>query len=188
MDVLLMMDSVTHFAMAQREIGLASGEPPTTKGYTPSVFSYLPLIVERAGNFQKGSITGIYTVLVEGDDMEEPIADTLRSLLDGHVVLDRALAQIRHFPAVNILRSVSRLTGSLLDDRQKALVAKFVRTLADYKNSEDMIRIGAYVAGSNPDTDYAIGMIDRMNAFLRQAIEEGCSTENSFEALASLFA
>ncbi len=187
MDVLLMMDSVTRFAMAQREIGLASGEPPTTKGYTPSVFSYLPLIVERAGNFEQGSITGVYTVLVEGDDMEEPIADTLRSLLDGHIVLDRALAQIRHFPAVNILRSVSRLTGNLLNDREKELVGKFVRTLADYKNSEDMIRIGAYVAGSHPATDYAISMIEGMNAFLRQAIEEGCTIEKSFNALEALF-
>ncbi len=186
-DVLLMMDSVTRFAMAGREIGLAAGEPPTTKGYTPSVFSQLPLLVERAGNFEKASITGIYTVLVEGDDMEEPIADALRSLLDGHIVLDRALAQVRHFPAINVMRSVSRLTSRLLNDGQKAMAAKFIQTLANYKNSEDMIRIGAYVKGSHPDTDYAVNMIDRLNGFLKQPVEEGCTIADSFKQLEALF-
>jgi flagellum-specific ATP synthase len=187
MDVLLMMDSVTRFAMAAREIGLAAGEPPTTKGYTPSVFAQLPLLVERAGNFEQASITAIYTVLVEGGDMEEPIADTLRSLLDGHIVLDRALAQRRHFPAINVLKSVSRLTSRLLRAEHKSTTAKFIQTLANYRNSEDMIRIGAYVRGSHPDTDYAINMIDRLNEFLQQPVEEVCTIESSFKALEALF-
>jgi flagellum-specific ATP synthase len=188
LDVLLMMDSVTRFAMASREIGLAAGEPPTTKGYTPSVFAQLPLLVERAGNFQNASITAIYTVLVEGDDMEEPIADTLRSLLDGHIVLDRALAQRRHFPAINVLKSVSRLTGRLLKDENKPNAAKFIQTLANYKNSEDMIRIGAYVPGSHAETDFAIKMIDKLNAFLCQAVGEACTIKSAYQALAKLFA
>lgn len=186
-DVLFMMDSATRLAMAAREIGLAAGEPPTTKGYTPSVFSMLPRIFERSGNFGQASITGIYTVLVEGDDMEDPVADTLRSILDGHFVLDRGLAQKRHFPAIDILRSVSRLTERLLSARQKELVSRFTRILADYKNSEDMIRIGAYVRGSHPETDYAIDMVDRANEYLRQPVEECCSIEGSLNALEALF-
>ena len=187
-DVLFMMDSATRLAMAQREIGLAAGEPPTTKGYTPGVFSLLPRLMERAGKFEKASITGIYTVLVEGDDMEEPVADTVRSILDGHIVLDRDLAQRRHFPAINILRSVSRLTGRLLSESEKDLLARFIRILADYKNSEDMIRIGAYVRGSHKATDYAMDMIDRANEFLRQPVDERCSIEESFAALERLLA
>ncbi len=182
-DVLLMMDSATRLAMAAREIGLAAGEPPTTKGYTPSVFSLLPRVLERSGKFEKASITGIYTVLVEGDDMEEPVADTMRSILDGHIVLDRGLAQRRHFPAIDILRSVSRLTGRLLSEREKILVSKFIRILDDYKNSEDMIRIGAYARGSHKETDYAIDMIDRANEFLMQQVAERCSIEESIAAL-----
>lgn len=186
-DVLLMMDSVTRFAMAAREVGLTAGEPPTTKGYTPSVFSLLPRLLERAGKFEKASITGVYTVLVEGDDMEEPVADTVRSILDGHIVLDRALAHSRHFPAINVLRSVSRLTDRLLDKDQSGLAARFLQTLANYKNSEDMIRIGAYVRGSHPETDYAIQMVDKMNGFLRQGKEEYSSIEDSRTALLQLF-
>jgi flagellum-specific ATP synthase len=186
-DVLLMMDSVTRFAMAAREVGLSAGEPPTTKGYTPSVFSLLPRLLERAGSFEKASITGVYTVLVEGDDMEEPVADTVRSILDGHIVLDRALAQNRHFPAINVLRSVSRLTDRLFDKKQSGVAASFMQTLANYKNSEDMIRIGAYVRGSHPDTDFAIDMIDKLNAYLRQDTEEYCSIEDARAALEKLF-
>ncbi len=185
-DVVLMMDSVTRFAMAAREIGLAAGEPPTTKGYTPSVFSYLPRLLERAGNFETGSITGIYTVLVEGGDMEDPIADSLRAILDGHIVLDRSLAQNRHFPAIDILKSVSRLTSRLLDQGMKELCAKFIRTLSLYKSSEDMIRIGAYARGAHRETDYAITMIDKLNEYLCQAVEEPCSIEEARDALEAL--
>ncbi|MFZ2444966.1 MAG: FliI/YscN family ATPase [Syntrophobacteraceae bacterium] len=185
-DVLFMMDSATRLAMAAREIGLAAGEPPTTKGYTPSVFSLLPRLFERSGNFDSASITGLYTVLVEGDDMEDPVADTLRSILDGHFVLDRSLAQKRHFPAIDVLRSVSRLTDRLLSAGNKELVSRFTRVLADYRNSEDMIRIGAYVRGSHQDTDYAIDMIDRVNEYLKQPVEENCSIEDSLRALEEL--
>jgi flagellum-specific ATP synthase len=186
-DVLFMMDSATRLAMAQREIGLAGGEPPTTKGYTPSVFSLLPRLFERSGRFDGASITGIYTVLVEGNDMEDPVADTLRSILDGHIVLDRGLAQKRHFPAIDVLESVSRLTERLLSDRYKELASRFIRILADYKNSEDMIRIGAYVRGSHQETDYAIKMIEKANEFLMQPVIERCSIEESFAALEELF-
>ncbi len=186
-DVLFMMDSATRLAMAAREIGLAAGEPPTTKGYTPSVFSLLPRLFERSGRFDSASITGIYTVLVEGNDMEDPVADTLRSILDGHIVLDRALAQKRHFPAIDVLISVSRLTGRLLSEKHKELVSRFIRILADYKNSEDMIRIGAYVRGSHPETDYAIEMVEKANEFLKQEITENCSVEKSLNALEELF-
>jgi len=186
-DVLLMMDSITRFAMAAREIGLAAGEPPTTKGYTPSVFSQLPLLLERAGNFEKASITGIFTVLVEGDDLEDPVADTVRSILDGHIVLDRKLANNRHYPSIEVLKSVSRLTGRLQKGEHKACATKFIQTLAHYRNSEDMIRIGAYVRGSHGETDYAIGMIEKLNAYLQQPVEECCSIEEAQRALKALF-
>jgi len=185
-DVLFMMDSATRLAMAAREIGLAAGEPPTTKGYTPSVFSLLPRLFERSGKFEGASITGIYTVLVEGDDLEDPVADTLRSILDGHIVLERELAQKRHFPAIDVLKSVSRLTERLLSDRCKNLASRLIRILADYKNNEDMIRIGAYVRGSHKDTDYAIDMIDKANEFLMQPVAESCSIEESLRALEGL--
>lgn len=186
-DVLLMMDSVTRFAMAAREIGLAAGEPPTTKGYTPSVFAELPRLLERAGNFEKASITGLFTVLVEGDDMEDPIADTVRSILDGHIVLDRRLAQNRHYPAINILKSVSRLTSRLQVGEHKELASRFIQTLANYASSEDMIRIGAYVHGSHKETDYAILMINRLNAYLQQPVEEAGTIQDAQEALKVLF-
>jgi flagellum-specific ATP synthase len=185
-EVLFMMDSATRLAMAAREIGLAAGEPPTTKGYTPSVFSLLPRLFERSGRFEGASITGIYTVLVEGDDLEDPVADTLRSILDGHIVLDRELAQKRHFPAIDVLKSVSRLTDRLLSDRYKNLASRFVRVLADYKNNEDMIRIGAYVRGSSKETDYAIDMIEKTNEFLVQPVVERCTVEESLAALEGL--
>jgi len=186
-DVLLMMDSVTRFAMAAREIGLSAGEPPTTKGYPPSVFSLIPRLLERAGSFEQATITGIFTVLVEGDDLEDPIADTLRSILDGHIVLDRALAQNRHYPAIDVLKSVSRLVGHLLDEEQKALAARFIRTMANYKSIEDMVHIGAYVKGSHHESDYAIDMIDRLNEYLRQPVEESSPVEASRERLQTLF-
>jgi flagellum-specific ATP synthase len=185
-DVLFMMDSVTRFAMAAREIGLAAGEPPTTKGYTPSVFSQLPQLLERAGNFENASITGIFTVLVEGDDLDDPIADAVRSILDGHLVLDRELAQKHRYPAIDVLKSVSRLTEQLLDRHQKILAAQFVQILGRYKSTEDMINIGAYVPGTNSDTDYAIAMIDRLYDYLQQAVAQRCSTLDAQNELTAL--
>ncbi len=187
LDVLLMMDSVTRFAMAAREVGLSAGEPPTTKGYTPSVFSQLPRLLERAGNFERGSITGIYTVLVDGGDMDDPVADSVRSILDGHIVLSRKLAQDRHYPSIDVLQSVSRLTSRLLDEEQRNLSSQLIQTLALYKGSEDMIRIGAYVKGSHRETDYAIGMIDKINEFLQQPVEQHASIQDARRALEALF-
>lgn len=187
-DVLFMMDSVTRFAMAAREIGLAAGEPPTTKGYPPSVYGLLPQVLERTGNFREASITGIYTVLVEGDDLDDPVADTVRSILDGHIVLDRALAHQRHYPAIDPLKSVSRLTDRLLDAEQKRFAARFIQTLAHYRNSEDMIQIGAYVKGTHPDTDYAISMIQKLNEYLRQDVTDRCTVAESLKWLKTLFA
>lgn len=186
-DVLFMMDSVTRFAMAAREIGLGAGEPPTSKGYTPSVFGHLPQLLERAGNFETASITGIYTVLVEGDDLEDPIADALRSILDGHVVLDRKLAHRHQYPAINILKSVSRLTDQLLTKEQQAPLSHFVQTLARYEASEDMINIGAYTVGTNPDVDYAITMYDKFCHYLRQPVDEKCPIQDARNALAAMF-
>jgi flagellum-specific ATP synthase len=185
-DVLLMVDSITRLAMAAREVGLAAGEPPTSKGYTPSVFSMLPQVLERAGNFERGSITGIYTVLVEGDDLDDPIADTVRSILDGHIVLDRRLAQNRHYPAIDVLKSVSRLTDQITSPEHRNLAKRFIEIMAQYRRNEDMIRIGAYVKGSHPETDYAISMIDKLNAYLRQPIEERCTIEESISMLRTL--
>ncbi len=186
-DVLLMMDSITRFAMASREVGLAAGEPPTSKGYTPSVFSALPQLLERAGNFSRGSITGIFTVLVEGDDLDDPIADTVRSILDGHIVLDRNLAQNRHYPAIDVLKSVSRLTDQVVRPEHRKLAKRFIEVMAQYRRHEDMIRIGAYVKGSHPETDYAISMIEKLNAYLRQPIEEKSSVRDSITMLEALF-
>ncbi len=187
-DVILMMDSVTRFAMAGREVGLASGEPPTTKGYTPSVFAHLPKLLERAGNAGKGgSITGIYTVLVEGDDFDEPIADTMRSILDGHIVLSRQLAHERHFPAIDVLQSISRLAPDLMDSRHSSLAGELIKNLAVYRNSEDMIKIGAYVKGTNPETDRAISLIDKINQYLRQDVEEASDFSDSVKRLGQIF-
>ncbi len=187
-DVILMMDSATRFAMAAREVGLSSGEPPTTKGYTPSVFAHLPRLLERAGNTRdKGSITGIYTVLVEGDDFDEPIADTMRSILDGHIVLSRRLAHERHFPAIDVLQSVSRLAPELMDEHHSALAGELIRNLAIYRSSEDMIKIGAYVKGTNPDTDRAISLIERINEYLKQGISESSKFSESVELLRRIF-
>jgi flagellum-specific ATP synthase len=171
--VLLMMDSITRFAMAQREVGLAAGEPPSSKGYTPSVFALLPRLVERAGNFTSGgSITGFYTVLVEGDDMNEPVADAVRALLDGHVVLSRELAWRNHYPCIDVLASVSRLMPDLAPSSYTVKAGKIRELIATYQKAEDMINIGAYVKGSNPKIDVALNKIDAINAFLRQPQDE----------------
>jgi flagellum-specific ATP synthase len=186
-NVLLMMDSVTRFAMAMREIGLAIGEPPTTKGYTPSVFATLPKLLERAGRFRdKGSITGLYTVLVDGDDMTEPVADSVRSILDGHIVLSRAIAARNHFPAIDILNSTSRVMRDIVSPRHQELAGKAREVLARYSEAEDLINIGAYVKGSNPKIDYAISKIDAVNTFLRQNYTETSNLQHSLEQLGSL--
>ena len=187
-NVNLMMDSVTRFAMAQREIGLALGEPPTTKGYTPSVFTILPKLLERAGTSAfDGTITGLYTVLVEGDDANEPIADAVRSILDGHIVLSRDLAMQNHYPAIDILGSISRVMADIVDDQQKKHAGQLKEILATYRKAEDLINIGAYISGSNANIDYAIDAIDRINAYLRQDIEEIVFLEDSIAQLAALF-
>lgn len=172
-DVLLLVDSCTRIAMAQREIGLSVGEPPATKGYTPSVYSLLPKLLERAGSFEgEGSITGLYTVLVEGDDMDDPIGDAVRSIVDGHWVLNRRLAQSGHYPAVDILQSASRVMRAVTTPEHQKLAIKLRDVLATYRESEDLINIGAYKAGSNPKIDRAIKCIDRVNDFLKQSIDE----------------
>jgi len=187
-NVLLMMDSVTRFAMAQREIGLAVGEPPTSRGYTPSVFSLLPQLLERAGTGEKGSMTGLFTVLVEADDMNDPIADAVRSILDGHVVLSRELATQNHYPAIDVLESVSRLNRDLLSAEQLDLTAGAREHLAIYRKNQDLINIGAYATGTNSAMDRAIALHDPLNGFLRQNITEGFSTIQSWSLLANTLA
>ena len=182
-NVLLMMDSITRFAMAQREIGLAIGEPPSSRGYTPSVFSLLPQLLERAGNNEHGSITGLFNVLVEGDDMNDPVADAARSILDGHLVLSRELAAQNHYPAIDVLESVSRLSHDLLDTPRRECMGDAREMLAIHRKSRDLISIGAYQAGSNPQIDRAIQVHDPLNAFLRQTVGEGFSMEQSWESL-----
>jgi flagellum-specific ATP synthase len=187
LDVLLMMDSVTRIAWAQREIGLASGEPPTTRGYTPSVFAFLPRLLERSGCSSRGSITGLYTVLVEADDMNEPIADTVRGILDGHIVLSRELAARNHYPAIDVLASVSRLMNDVTTPEHRSLAGRLRDVLATYRASEDLINIGAYSAGSNPKIDLAISKIDAINGFLKQRVDERVSFEATVNALRELF-
>ena len=182
-NVLLMMDSVTRFAMAQREIGLAVGEPPSSRGYTPSVFSLLPQLLERAGTGEQGSITGLFTVLVEADDMNDPIADSVRSILDGHVVLTRELATQNHYPAIDVLESVSRLNRDLLQPPQLEMTAAAREHLAIYRKNQDLINIGAYPAGSNPAIDQAITLHDPLNRFLRQSVAEGLTAAQSWSLL-----
>lgn len=182
-DVLLMMDSLTRFAMAQREIGLAVGEPPIARGYTPSIYSKLPKLLERSGNFKEGSITGIYTVLVEGDDTNEPIADTVRGILDGHIVLSRKLANANHFPAIDINASISRLMTNIVSDQHRQLASKFRDILSIYSKNEDLISIGAYKAGTNGRLDYAVSKIDKLNAFLMQGIHEAFSYEETIQKM-----
>jgi flagellum-specific ATP synthase len=187
--VLLLLDSLTRFAMAAREIGLTIGEPPTARGYTPSVFNRLPGLLERAGACQgKGSITGIYTVLVEGDDLLEPIADSTRAILDGHIVLTRELADRSHYPAIDILGSISRLMPQVAKPDHQAQRESLVRVLASYRRAEDLVNINAYVRGSNPDIDYALDKIEAVNHYLRQNTEEGVSLERAVEELEAIFA
>ncbi|WP_300785849.1 FliI/YscN family ATPase [uncultured Desulfovibrio sp.] len=188
MDVLLMMDSVTRFAMAAREVGLAVGEPPTTKGYTPTVFAQLPKLLERAGRSSTGTITGIYTVLVDGDDFNEPIADAVRSILDGHIVLTRELADQGHFPAIDVLRSISRLRSDICT-REDVLAGRVVtRHMSTYRRVEDMINIGAYARGSNPEIDEAIAKMPAINAFLRQDVAEPEFLDSCMQKLRDLAA
>jgi len=184
--VILMMDSVTRVAMAQREIGLAIGEPPTTKGYTPSVYAFLPRLLERAGTSEKGSITGIYTVLVEGDDMDDPVADTVRAILDGHVVLSRKLAAQNHYPAIDVMNSISRVMVDVVDNEHLKAANSVKDILATYNEAEDLINIGAYARGSNPKIDRAIRQIDRVNQHLCQNISEQVSYEQSLRSLIGL--
>ena len=186
-DVLLMMDSLTRFSMAQREIGLASGEPPVTRGYPPSVYSEMPKLLERAGRSDKGSITGLYTVLVDGDDFNEPITDTARSILDGHIMLDRRLGHKNHYPAIDVLQSISRCMSMIADKEHKVAAGKLKTVLATYNEAEDLINIGAYKNGSNPKIDYAISKIDEVNAFLCQETDEKFTFEESINMLRGLF-
>ncbi len=186
-NVLLLMDSVTRFAMAMREVGLAIGEPPTTKGYTPSVFATLPKLLERAGSFKgKGSITGLYTVLVEGDDMNEPIADAVRSILDGHIVLSRDLAARNHYPSIDILNSASRVMRDIVSSEHLQLSGRVREIMATYKEAEDLINIGAYVEGSNGKIDYAISQIEAIIDFLRQGMNDAVDLDSTIEELTNL--
>jgi len=188
-DVILMMDSVTRFAMSSREVGLAIGEPPTSRGYTPSVFGQLPKLLERAGTCMgKGSITGIYTVLVEGDDMNEPIADAVRSIVDGHIILSRDLASQGHYPSIEVMGSISRCMTDVVPREQVRVAHKFLEVMSTYRRSEDLINIGAYAKGSNPKIDNAITMIDRLNGYLKQPVEEKVSFAESAQQLAAIFA
>ena len=182
-DVLLMMDSLTRFAMAQREIGLAIGEPPVARGYTPSMYAEMPKLLERSGNFEKGSITGVYTVLVEGDDTNEPIADTVRGILDGHIVLSRQLANANHFPAIDVGASISRLMVEIVSPEHRQLAGKLRDVMGVYEKNADLVSIGAYKAGSNPKLDHALKKMDAINQFLTQGIDESFSYEESLRQL-----
>ncbi len=182
-DVLLMMDSLTRFAMAQREIGLAIGEPPVARGYTPSMYAEMPKLLERSGNFERGSITGVYTVLVEGDDTNEPIADTVRGILDGHIVLSRQLANANHFPAIDVGASISRLMVEIVSPEHRQLASQLRDVLGVYEKNADLVSIGAYKAGTNPKLDYALSKIDSINQFLQQGIDESFSYEESLAQL-----
>ena len=186
-DVLLMMDSLTRFSMAQREIGLASGEPPVTRGYPPSVYAEMPKLLERAGTNEKGSITGLYTVLVDGDDFNEPITDTARSILDGHIMLNRKLAHKNHYPAIDVLQSISRCMSMITDKEQKRLASRIKGIMATYNDAEDLINIGAYKKGSNPAIDEAIAYINKVNGFLCQMTDEKYTYEETLDLMRELF-
>lgn len=185
-DVLLMMDSLTRFAMAQREIGLAIGEPPVARGYTPSIYAELPKLLERSGNFERGSITGVYTVLVEGDDTNEPISDTVRGILDGHIILSRQLANANHYPAIDVSGSISRLMVEIVSPEHRQLSAQIRDILSIYEKNIDLVSIGAYKPGSNRKLDFALSKIDAVNAFLRQEIDEAFSYEQTIELLKAI--
>jgi flagellum-specific ATP synthase len=186
-DVLLMMDNLTRFSMAQREIGLASGEPPVSRGYPPSVYSEMPKLLERAGNSGKGSITGLYAVLVDGDDFNEPISDTARSILDGHIMLSRRLAQLNHYPAVDVLQSISRCMSSVASTKHKKAAGRLKNVMATYAEAEDLINIGAYKKGSNKNIDFAISKIDDVNSFLMQETDEKFDFEETVDMLLRMF-
>ena len=183
LSVLLMMDSLTRFAMAEREIGLSVGESPIARGYTPSIYSALPKLLERAGNTQKGSITGLYTVLVEGDDSNEPISDTVRGIIDGHIMLSRKIAMKNHYPAIDILASISRLMSDIVSDEHKKTASKIRQLMAVYQENEDLISIGAYKSGTNPKLDEAIKKIDKINSFLIQEVSQVSSFEMSLDLM-----
>lgn len=185
--VILMMDSVTRFARALREIGLAAGEPPARAGYTPSVFAILPRLLERSGNSDKGSITAFYTVLVAGDDLNEPVADEVRSILDGHIILSTELARQYHYPAIDVLASISRILPNIVDRPHLDLIGKIREVLANYKKNELLIRIGEYKPGSDKNADFALKYIDKVNRFLKQQVEEKCSFEETVRQLKALF-
>ena len=188
-DVLLMMDSVTRFAMAQREVGLAVGEPPTTKGYPPSVFALLPRLLERAGNSSgEGSITGLYTVLAEGDDINDPVVDSVRSIVDGHIVLSSELASRGHYPAIDVLRSASRVMNDVVPKEQVAAAREIKEILATYREAEDLINIGAYISGSSPKIDRAVNLIESINRFLRQDVDETTSMGESVNMIKNILA
>ena len=187
-NVLLMMDSLTRFAMAQREIGLSIGEPPVARGYTPSIYAELPKLLERSGNFEKGSITGIYTVLVEGDDMNDPIADTVRGILDGHIVLSRSLAAANHYPAIDVGASISRLMVELVPQRHQQLASRIRDIQSIYEKNSDLVSIGAYKSGTKPKLDFALTKIDEINRFLIQGINESVSYDESVEQMAKVLA
>ncbi|MDD6071763.1 MAG: flagellar protein export ATPase FliI [Clostridiales bacterium] len=186
-DVLLMMDNMTRFCMAQREIGLATGEPPVTRGYPPSVYAELPKVLERAGNSEKGSITGLYAVLVDGDDFNEPISDTARGILDGHIVLSRKLGHKNHYPAIDVLQSISRCMSGIASKEHKTAAGKLKNVLATYNEAEDLINIGAYRAGSNPEIDYAISKIRQVNEFLQQDVDTKYLLEDELDMLMRIF-
>jgi flagellum-specific ATP synthase len=186
-DVLLMMDSLTRFSMAQREIGLASGEPPVTRGYPPSVYSEMPRLLERAGMAKVGSITGLYTVLVDGDDFNEPITDTARGILDGHIILSRRLGQKNHYPAIDILQSISRCMSQIVDKDHKKAAGRLKNVLATYNEAEDLINIGAYKKGSNKNIDYAVSKIDEVNEYLCQQTDEKFAFDEEVGMLGKIF-
>ena len=182
-DVLLMMDSLTRFAMAQREIGLAIGEPPVSRGYTPSIYTELPKLLERSGNFTHGSITGVYTVLVEGDDTNEPISDTVRGILDGHIILSRALANANHYPAIDVGGSISRLMTEIVSPEHRQLASRIRDIMAVYQKNADLVSIGAYKAGTNRKLDFALSKIDAINAFLMQNVGEAFTYEETLQLM-----
>lgn len=186
-DVLLMMDSLTRFSMAQREIGLASGEPPVTRGYPPSVYSEMPKLLERAGNGSTGSITGLYTVLVDGDDFNEPITDTARSILDGHIMLSRKIAHKNHYPAIDVLQSISRVMGQIATKEHKRMAGQIKNIMATYNEAEDLINIGAYKKGSNKNIDLAMDKIDKVNEFLIQGVDEKFVFEDELKLMEEIF-
>lgn len=183
----MMMDNLTRFSMAQREIGLASGEPPVSRGYPPSVYAEMPKLLERAGNSDKGSITGLYAVLVDGDDFNEPIADTARGILDGHIVLSRGMAQKNHYPAIDVLASISRVMSAVASQEHKRLSGEMKKILATYRDAEDLINIGAYRAGSNKDIDFAIEKIDAVNTFLQQGTDEKFLFDDILQLMEQIF-